>query len=559
MINTQIFPDFSRYRICFLAALVFCVAFFSYFGALDGEFAFDDIPLISSDPFYQENSDSSPLDCFARTYWRKELSQGLYRPLTIFSFWLNARLAGLYSPAFRIANIAFHGAAALMFFLLSFSLLKDKLKAFLCAIFFAIHPLACEAALPASGRADSLCAFFILFGLFFHISSGFGVWRKYIVSFACLAAALSKENGLILPALCLLWDIFFRRDDITGFFYSGKRKAAMDYLLYFSAIVLYFFLKWIFDISLFPKPANVDLFSDNQLASMNFGERLPTATYLQFFAIGKFLLPFNLSHDYSFAQILPIKSFWDFRLFILFLSSVSFIAFLIYLGRKKMYFILFCVLSYIISILPISNILIPIGTIFGERLYYFPNCWLSLIFISLLFDIAVKFKFSRNFLLIIFALIFSAFLIRLILRQKDWQNPFSLAIAGIKSSPMSEKMWNNYAVQLASIEKIQEAESACTRALEIYPNSRKVLKNRAFYRIKLGKKSDALADLEKVISLGSNDPEIYNKAGAICAVNGKYKEAMEFWKKSLLIQPGQKQVIRRLKDIEDVLIKATQP
>ena len=65
-------------------------AILPYIAGLSGDFVFDDQPLIVEDPFYQ--TESNPLQCFNRSFWKSSASQGLYRPVTVFSYWLDARL-----------------------------------------------------------------------------------------------------------------------------------------------------------------------------------------------------------------------------------------------------------------------------------------------------------------------------------------------------------------------------------------------------------------------------------------------------------------------------------
>ena len=75
----------------------------SYLNGINGDFVFDDIPLLRNDAFYREGR---MLDCWRRNFWAGELDQGLYRPLTTFSYWLNVHVFGAGPQAFRAAPIA---------------------------------------------------------------------------------------------------------------------------------------------------------------------------------------------------------------------------------------------------------------------------------------------------------------------------------------------------------------------------------------------------------------------------------------------------------------------
>ena len=126
----------------------------------------------------------------------------------------------------------------------------------------------------------------------------------------------------------------------------------------------------------------------------------------------------------------------------------------------------------------------------------------------------------------------------------------SIAVKGVTTAPRSVKTWNNLAVQLAHLEKYDEAVDACGIALSIYPDDACSLKNRAYYYIKMKKYGKAEQDLRHLVRLGSRDPEIYNKLGAILANAGKDDEAWCLWEESLAIKSEQKEIRKALKKLE---------
>ena len=156
----------------FVPAIIVLVTVAAYLNGINGDFVFDDIPLVSSDSFYSSES-TTFADCWKRAYWRDGMSIGQYRPLTVASFWLNAKLTGMDSPKFRIFNLMLHVVISLLVFKLGMRLRLGKLTAFLSALVFAVMPLHSEAVIPTSGRAELLCAIFIIAGLICYIKYGF--------------------------------------------------------------------------------------------------------------------------------------------------------------------------------------------------------------------------------------------------------------------------------------------------------------------------------------------------------------------------------------------------
>jgi len=192
----------NPFKIYLLIALA---ATLSYLHGLNGEFLMDDIPLISEDPFYVAE-DSSFADCWKRTYWQGRRSLGQYRPLVGFSYLVNARISGLNSRMFRLTNLLLHIAVAILVFILADQLRTGGISALLAALLYAVHPIHTEAVIPASGRAELLCAFFILTGLISFIrilkTTNVKIWMYLLPAASLILAMWSKENGIILIPLC---------------------------------------------------------------------------------------------------------------------------------------------------------------------------------------------------------------------------------------------------------------------------------------------------------------------------------------------------------------------
>ena len=215
------------------------------------------------------------------------------------------------------------------------------------------------------------------------------------------------------------------------------------------------------------------------------------------------------------------------------------------LGRK----IIFFFLSYLVCVLPAANIITPTGTIFAERLYYIPSIWLC--FLSACILMRIPRKIDRRLFIAVMMLAFFVLGVRTYLRSSDWQDQHSITLAGTRTSPMSVKTWNNLAVEFAHSNDFNKAIASCDRAIEIYPSYRMALLNRAFYNIKLGNLDSAEKDLQKLISLGAQRPEVYNKLGAILANCGKSAEALELWKISLRLDGKQTMIKRAIDDLQN--------
>lgn len=528
-----------------LWGILFFAAAAPYFSSLKGEFVFDDIPLLLEDPFY--GKEHSLADCWRRDYWMESMAQGLYRPLTIFSYWVNAKIAGMYSPAFRLGNLLLHVITVFLLFNLASRLRIGKTAAFLAAILFAIHPLHTEAVIPAFGRGEVLCGMFILLGLFCHTLLEKNQFWSLGTAICFILACWSKEHGVALIPLCLAYDFYSGRLKLENFF---MQKGLKIYLIYMLALALVAWTRYHFMGTFLPAMTRFDAFFDNQLALCSFPIRLLSAIWLQGLAIRKFIWPQTLSHDYSYAQLIPLKTSFELAtgmfLAILLVSIPFILAVLFPRLRRK---ILFLSAAYAICILPASNIITPTGTIFAERLFYIPSIWLCMVTACVLVQISRKI--DSRLAICIFAVIFLAFSLRTYVRSFDWQDQMSISLAGVKTSPSSAKTWNNLAVELAHVNDFKSAISACDKAVEIYPSFKMGYINRAFYNIKLGNYETAERDLRKVVALGTGNPEVYNKLGAVLANLGKLNEAAKFWSISLELYANQPMIRRALDDLQN--------
>ena len=539
----RIFP--YVFGVCLLAALI------PYIDSLWGDFVFDDVPLIQQDRFYAQ--EDNPLKCWKRDFWKENMKQGLYRPLTILSYWLNAKIGGIHSPSFRIGNLIFHFFVTILVFKLALRLRLGHWPAMFAAVLFAVHPIHTEAVIPAFGRGELLCALFLLCALIIHTYIDKNRLLCIVAGLSFLFACWSKEHGLAFLPLCILLDLYLKKPFNSTAFRDFVKNRAPVYLLYVFIAAAFFASRYFALGTLIPSKNNFNPAIDNPIALCQFPLNAITALKVQGIALSKFFWPAVLSHDYSYAQLLPSVSVFDWKAWltvILFLGIPA----LICVSFKKLKFkIIFLLMAYAVCVLPAGNFIIMAGTIFGERLQYIPSVWLCM-FSALVISLAFK-KISVKTVLMISAVIILAASARTYERGKDWDNQMSLATAGVRSAPESVKTWNNLAVQLAwyaekekdpseQMNKYKEAVLACDRAISIYPEFLNAYANRGVYYSLLGYYGEAEKDLKKIISLYPKDTRANYALGALLAEQGRLDEAKTIWGNLIKINPDD-QILRK--------------
>jgi len=173
-----------------------------YFGYLGNGFIFDDNILVENNPFIKS---ARFLPNIFKTgiyeYWTgQQAYDRMYRPLQMFSYYLDYGLWGLNPSGFRLTNLILHLLNSILVFYLIFSIFKDKLLARGASLLFLVHPVQISTVAYISARGDILSGFFILACciLFIRFLSSSN-YRLYFLSLlSAFLAFLSRENGLII-------------------------------------------------------------------------------------------------------------------------------------------------------------------------------------------------------------------------------------------------------------------------------------------------------------------------------------------------------------------------
>lgn len=133
------------------------------------------------------------------------------------SFRWTAKFAGLDRAYwYHLTNVLLHClVTALVTFIAGQVTLRHDMitiNRYVSGLLFAAHPIHCEAVAGLVGRADVACTFFFLAGLFIYASAD-GIKYQLIMVVFKLAAFLTKEYGIMLAPVCVLYDLVVRREN----------------------------------------------------------------------------------------------------------------------------------------------------------------------------------------------------------------------------------------------------------------------------------------------------------------------------------------------------------
>ncbi|HZP34650.1 MAG TPA: tetratricopeptide repeat protein [Candidatus Acidoferrales bacterium] len=427
--------------------LLLAVVALIYVNTFANEFTLDDNFYISLNPQVTNVS--------VRALFTPNKINNVYRPLTFATFALNWRLGGAQPFGFHFVNLALHAGVTVLLFMLFELLLQGTTAptevALVAALLFAVHPLHTEAVTSIAGRPELLAAGFLLAAWILHLKD------QQIPALVCFSMALlSKESAVVFLPLVLVGD-----------YARGKWKTNGRYALLAGVTALYLGLLWKVQGERFGQPTISWL--DNPLASLATRWRILNALRVAWKYAALHVYPARLSCDYSFNAI-PLYMDWRHTLLPL-IASLVVIAVWIWAVRKRN---TGCILAggiYLVAFAATTNILMPTGTIMGERLAYLPSAGFCL-----LAALAWHWLRGRQRIAALAALttVVAALGMRTMVRNRDWRDDLSLFSSAVKAVPGSAKMHSNLGVQYMNDGRLDEAGPEFEAALRIdsqYPDA----------------------------------------------------------------------------------------
>ena len=533
-------------------------AFFIFAGAFTNPFLHDDIAIIGENPLVRESG--RILEAFQRDYWAvietNERRDRLYRPLTIASFALNHAFGGLNPLGYRIANALFHALASLALFWLCVRFGLSRGAAGAVALLFALHPVHTEAVNAVVARADLLAAAGVFGGLGLlvgvalpgakpgvaegiHERGGEGglTYRGVLAPVGltcalCLFALLSKEIGVALLFSALLWWLWSRC--VLG---ETERPPLRHTLTAVCALVLvlivYVWMRYA-ALGMLARPYPPSKL-DNVLALMPLGERIFGAVGVLGRYFKLLVWPWPLSMDYSFAQI-PVEG-TEAALWMLAgtLGSLAW-GYASWRLRKDMAWIAFGLVVFIGAYLPVSNLLIPMGTIMAERVLYIPSAG----FLIALVPTAGVWLNQRDWrvgaaLLVVACLAFGALTVK---RNHEWGDALRFWRRTAEVSPQSARALRVYGQALIDRNRFREAIAPLKKSVEIYPVYDYAWVDLGIAQMQSGDPAAAETSLKRALRLNDENAEAHLALGVLYMGAGRGDLARLRFERAISLKPS---------------------
>lgn len=484
------------------ALLVFIVSLVVFSNTSRHELVYDDSFLInpSSNRTMAPVSEdlSAAFALFGKQYWEgvgvegdaalAVRGQALYRPLTLFIWAVvnhyhmtpeseqeAAKLpvkdrGGFAGSPYHLINILLNALTATVFYFVLVRLFGKPVLALIAALIFTAHPLHSEAVAYVAGLSDILTGLTVFLGLLFWLKATEVPGRLRTGSFLALIITLfvglfAKESAVLLIAVVALADFVRSRGEHTT---TTKHRL----LIYGSLIiVLIGFLSIRYSVvgAWVPQTESIGRL-DNMLASVDTDVRVINSVKLVSKYFWLSLWPQNLSIDYSFQQIPLSASFSEPAP----LTGLLLILTMLIVGLAKARrapAIGFGLLMFLGTTIFFSNMLVPIGTIFAERLTYLPSAGLAIAAAALLVQLFGRGGRTLASLqpigLLIALAVVSTLSIRTWERNEDFRSTTTLFNSALKVSPNSSRVHCTVGTLLSNEKLYDDAMKHFRRAVQL--------------------------------------------------------------------------------------------
>lgn len=350
------------------------IAFLVYANSIGNGFAYDDVFIIENNP--RVHSLSQLPQAFSTPYWPvaggREL--GLWRPLTIATYAFDWAIWGGQPMGFHLVNVVLHAVTSVLVLFVLLELVPP-IGAAVGALVFAVHPVHVEAVANVVGRAEILMTIFVLSACLLHLRGGSDrPGRIAAITLLYAAAALSKETGIVLPAILLALDL--ARGEVSrsgGWGAYGRRHLALGICLAGAALATFGARRVILgSLASASPPVGAE-----GIQSL---ERLWTVVSVWPHYVRLIFWPRHLSADYS-PDVIPIldgpaPAFWlglACGIAAVVVTAVTWRARPLAGSHASVRAVATGIIFFSIAILPVSNILFLTGVLLAERTLYLPS------------------------------------------------------------------------------------------------------------------------------------------------------------------------------------------
>jgi tetratricopeptide (TPR) repeat protein len=335
---------------------------------------------------------------------------------------------------------------------------------------------------------------------------------------------LGKENAIALPAVLLLGDLLRGREPSNA---EAATRRTLRYVPLLAAALAFVALRGAIVGRVTPAPELLD----NPLGLMAPGPRLLTAVAV----IGRYALrlvfPLWLSADYSYDQIPAVATPLD-PGFLAGAAVIVTVAVLVWSSWRRAPEIALGLGMLALTFALVSNLVVPIGTIMGERLLYLPSAGFCLALAGALVRLAPASDATTTSarwppaVMAALAVVVALYGARTVSRNTIWREPLVFFATMTRDAPRSARSHAELATALAEAGRLDEAGPSFERALAIKPEDAVVLYNWGNALGSAGRWDDAADKYQRAITAKPNFGEAFENLGGVESARGNQEAAL---------------------------------
>ena len=402
-----------------------------YFGTLAAPFLYDDHLYVVENPQIREVTNAPLL-------WINPYHEaGLYRPVTSSSYLIDYFLYQLDPRGFHASNLLFYLAAIAAFFGVVRALGGTRLETLVATLLFATHPVHTEAVSWIVGRAEVLAGLFCFLAFIFWIRFRHTDRWHYLI-LTCLTYFLAlgaKENAAPLPAVLLLGEALglFGSTAASKSLLSRLRPLLPSFIILGAVFLGYFFLR----------TSALGQFGIDERGVAFAGDSAQTRWASTLFGIGHYLrlslFPTELRIDYL---AMKVNSLFDWRV-ISGVGTIVVLGFLAFRLRLRAPRVTFWLGWVALFLLPISNVVIQIGTFLAERFLFLPSAaFCALLGTGCVYGLSEdRQRWVRGLTGLSAVVLLTVFSLITVDRNRDWQDPERFWRTASTQKPASQKTY----------------------------------------------------------------------------------------------------------------------
>jgi len=499
--------------------IVVALALLANAPVLFADYVLDDHALVEQDPRVVETRLG---DIWSTSYWGFEETTREYRPLVLTSYAIERAILGPAPWHFHAVNWLLHAVVTLAVLRTGRALGMGERAAALAAGLFAVHPLHLDAIAPVVGRAELLAALGVLPPLALWLRARRAPEPRPLPLLGlagCLALGLfSKETALAAAPLLVLVELLLLRGAGRRTLWAASAAAALPVVAFLAtrAAVLG---------SVLPGESATTAL-ENPLVEVPLGTRLLTAAALLGHALRLFVWPWPLAPNYA-AGSLPVVTDpirLDVWLPVLLLAAAAALAAECWRRRPE---VTLAVAAFAAPYAVVSNALVPIGTLFGERLLYLPSvglCWLVGLGCAAL--IARVPGAGARIVVASLAAAGVALVAASLERADDWRDEEAVYREAARAYPDTYHHWLNLGAMAMQEGRYREALDRVVRATELAPDFGPAWAKRGSLHALLGEEEAAREALERAVALRPDDFLSLENLAELHRARGRSHEAL---------------------------------